>query len=328
MLAKTQRVVQVGRTARKSDDYAAIQHQRWEKRGGRELTRMEKQAQIDSLLADRRSGFLKVGQGMVGPIQLKLRYQGIARTVLLEDPLEPGAELSYDIQDDLGVAYFLNANEAEVKSTLYEGKRVRYSLFRVAAFPKVKKEDEYILRVSTIEHAQDMAKQEIQKQEDSRLLYLLQQAMTNYAANPKHTITPDHVVLETSGMLTDGAFHTAAGLIDEHEIESARVIINNRDFRDLKRWDINTTGWAWKDRIVAGEKITEFGEFVFQKSIQVPKGETWLTPDPEFLGVMPIMYSLDVQENNKVEAFHRGWVMDELLNMLILNARGIAKIEK
>ena len=33
------------------------------------------------------------------------------------------------------------------------------------------------------------------------------------------------------------------------------------------------------------------------------------------------MYSLDVEENNKVEQFHKGWVMDELVGMAILNPR-------
>jgi hypothetical protein len=74
--------------------------------------------------------------------------------------------------------------------------------------------------------------------------------------------------------------------------------------------------------------ITEFGEFTIQKSIMVTAGNVYLVPDPNFLGVMPVMYSLDVEENNQVEQFYRGWVMDELIGMLILNPRGLAKISK
>jgi hypothetical protein len=40
------------------------------------------------------------------------------------------------------------------------------------------------------------------------------------------------------------------------------------------------------------------------------------------------MYSLDVEENNKIETFHRGWVMDELIGMLVLNPRGLGAIKK
>ena len=62
------------------------------------------------------------------------------------------------------------------------------------------------------------------------------------------------------------------------------------------------------------------------KSIIVPKDTIYLTPEPEFLGVLPVMYSLDVEENNNVPAFHRGWVLDEYLDFLVLNPRGIVKI--
>jgi hypothetical protein len=40
------------------------------------------------------------------------------------------------------------------------------------------------------------------------------------------------------------------------------------------------------------------------------------------------MYSLDVEENHLVEQFYKGWVMDELIGMLILNPRGISRVLK
>jgi hypothetical protein len=66
-----------------------------------------------------------------------------------------------------------------------------------------------------------------------------------------------------------------------------------------------------------------FGEFQIQRSIIVPQGEVFLTAEPEFVGVMPVMYSLDVEENHQVEQFYKGWVMDELIGMLVLNPRGL-----
>ena len=55
----------------------------------------------------------------------------------------------------------------------------------------------------------------------------------------------------------------------------------------------------------------------------------YLTPDPEFLGVFPVMYSLDVEEdNNPVSKFHKGWVMDELVGLAVLNPRGIVILRK
>jgi len=135
-----------------------------------------------------------------------------------------------------------------------------------------------------------------------------------------------HTVTVTGGYLTPVALYSAVATTDEHELEAARLIFNTRTYRDLYRWDINQTGWAFKDRVVAGQKIKTFGEFVIGRSIIVPANTVYLTPEPQFLGVFPVMYSLDVEENNKVEAFHKGWVMDEMVGMSILNPRGVVKL--
>jgi hypothetical protein len=116
---------------------------------------------------------------MVGPIQIRLRYEGIVRNVLVEDTLERGPLMPYDILDDLGRAYVLNSTDSEVKITPFEGKQAFPQLFRIASFPRVRKEDLYYLRVNAVEYAQDETRQAIQKQEDARLILLLEQAVVN-----------------------------------------------------------------------------------------------------------------------------------------------------
>jgi hypothetical protein len=54
----------------------------------------------------------------------------------------------------------------------------------------------------------------------------------------------------------------------------------------------------------------------------------FILPNPDFLGVFPILYSLDVEENHNVEAFWKGWVFDEMVSMAILNPRGITSVTK
>ena len=130
--------------------------------------------------ATARTGIMRLGQSMIGPIQLQLRYQGILRNVLLEDTLTPGVPIQYDVLDDLGQAYMLHGDEGEIKITPFEGKRVEVQLFRIASFPKIKKEDLYYLRSNIVEYTQDMTKQAIMRQEDSRLITLLEVAAANY----------------------------------------------------------------------------------------------------------------------------------------------------
>jgi len=314
--------------SRKSDDYVAQIEARRSRTNGVGLTREAKVRKMALILSDEMHGFRRLGVGMVGPIQLKLRYQGIVRNVLVEDPVTPGTPVEYDVWDDLGQAYILSGTEGEVRVTPFEGKRIPVRFFRIASRPAIRKEDLFYLRINAVEQAQDETKQAILKQEDARLLVLLQAAITDYATRPDHVVTPNHNITEASGYLTPGSLYSAVAMTDLHELPSARILINPFDYRDMFRWDINQTGWAFKDRVVAGETITSFGEFQIQRSIIVPQAKIFLAPEPNFLGVFPILYSLDVEENHNVEAFWKGWVFDEMVAMNILNPRGLASITK
>jgi hypothetical protein len=322
----------LGRFAKKSDEYVAEIQNVMNKLGGRKLSARDKQVKLANILGDRQNGMIRLGQSMIGPIQLQLRYQGILRNVLLEDTLTPGVPIQYDILDDLGQAYLLHGDEGEIKITPFEGKRVEILLFRIASFPKIKKEDLYYLRSNIVEYTQDMTKQAIMRQEDSRLITLLEVSAAQYrtvdpTSAPGTGTLPNEITVAGTYLSPDDLY-TAVTFTDQRMLDSSRLLCNPQEYRDFYRWDINTTGWAFKDSVVAGERIVQFGEFQIGKSVIIPPGTTYLTPDPEFLGVFPVMYSLDVEENNQVEQFHKGWVMDELVGMAVLNPRGIVILRK
>jgi hypothetical protein len=324
----------LGRFAKASDDYVADIVAAKRRLGGRKLSAQEKQSKLAHILSDKTGGIQRLGQSMIGPIQLQLRYQGILRNVLLEDTLTPGIPIQYDVLDDLGQAYMLHGSEGEVKITPFEGKRVEVQLFRIASFPEIKKEDLYYLRSNIVEYTQDMTKQAIMRQEDSRLVTLLEAAAISYRVvdasavpGPGGGALPNEITIAGTHLMPDDLY-TAVTYTDQRQLDSSRLLANPQEYRDLYRWDINTTGWAFKDSVVAGERIVQFGEFQIGKSIIIPRGTVYLTPEPQFLGVFPVMYSLDVEENNTVAKFHKGWVMDELVGMAVLNPRGIVILRK
>ena len=146
------------------------------------LDKTAKTKALKSILSDEHTAMHRIGKGMIGPIQIRLRYEGIVRNVLIEDTLERGPLMPYDILDDLGRAYILNSTDSEVKITPFEGKQAFPQLFRVASFPRIRKEDLYYLRVNAVEFAQDETRQAIQKQEDARLVLLLEAAITDLGA--------------------------------------------------------------------------------------------------------------------------------------------------
>lgn len=311
------------------------------------LSKEAKAQKLQSILKDSSNAMRRIGQGMIGPIQIRLRYEGITRNVLIEDTLERGPLMPYDILDDLGRAYILNQTDSEVKITPFEGKQAFPQLFRIATFPRIRKEDLYYLRVNAVEYAQDESRQAIQKQEDARLVLLLEAAIaelgkartdgvvgtaptggvqTGLAASAGGN--EQTVVIGSGNALEPSDFYSAVSQIEINQLEARRVLIHPADARDLYNWDLNVTGFEFKDKVFGGEKITTFGEFQIQRSIIVPQGEVFLTAEPDYVGVFPVMYSLDVEENHNVEQFWKGWVMDELVGMLILNARGLSRIVK
>lgn len=314
------------------------------------LAKSEKVQKLAGILQDKGNALRRIGQGMVGPIQIRLRYEGIVRNVLVEDTLERGPLMPYDILDDLGRAYVLNSTDSEVKITPFEGKQATPQLFRIASFPRIRKEDLYYLRVNAVEYAQDETRQAIQKQEDARLILLLEQAIVNLgsiraagqtvgsaptggraignAAGPAAAPSEQTVLVGAGNSLEPADFYNAVTQVEINQLEARRVLAHPADIRDLYTWDLNVTGFRFKDEVFAGGRITSFGEFQIQRSIIVPQGEVFLTAEPEFVGVMPVMYSLDVEENHQVEQFYKGWVMDELIGMLVLNPRGLARILK
>lgn len=314
------------------------------------LSKKQKAGRLAAIIADKTSAMQRIGQGMVGPIQIRLRYEGIVRNVLVEDTLERGPLMPYDILDDLGRAYVLNSTDSEVKITPFEGKQAFPQLFRIASFPRVRKEDLYYLRVNAVEYAQDETRQAIQKQEDARLILLLEQAVQNLgnirqagitpgsaptggvatgnAAGPASAPNEQTVLVGAGNALEPADFYNAVTQIEINQLEARRVLAHPADIRDLYNWDLNVTGFRFKDEVFAGGRITSFGEFQIQRSIIVPQGEVFLTAEPEFVGVLPVMYSLDVEENHQVEQFYKGWVLDELIGMLVLNPRGIARVLK
>jgi len=275
------------------------------------------------------NGFQKLGEAFVGPILLKLKYQGLVRDILVETPLAKGEPPEYDVMDDLGCAYTLNVNEGEVQVTMFEGKRVYLPLFRIAAFPKIRKEDLYALKMDAVEYAQNEAKIAIQKQEDGYLWTLMESAIVDYANNPNHVVTPgnEHTIGHT-GDLQPEDLYAAAGVVASHELEPTRIIFNPQDYYTILSWTTEQVGWDLKNKMVAGQEVTTFGPFLVKKSIVVQGGKQYVMPDPEYIGYFPVRYSLDVEEDPMVEKFHRGWVLDEYVGMAIINPRGLVRIVK
>ena len=63
----------------------------------------------------KQGGSVKLGEAMVGPISIRINYEGIARQALVEDLVPQGEIRQYPVLSDLPVAYALNSNDGQVR---------------------------------------------------------------------------------------------------------------------------------------------------------------------------------------------------------------------
>jgi hypothetical protein len=291
----------------------------------------KRQASLNKILTDNRHdtrlASTKVAQGVVGPIIMRLRYEGIVRSVLMEDPLPQGAGLFYDITTEFGAAYKLQPHDNEVKISQYEGNRVRYEVIRIAAFPQISEEDIYKLAINMVDYAKGEAEQRIMEQEDGYLFSSLDAAVAKIDTdNPDWAGLTSHVSTVT-GEINPKAFYDAEKIAIQNRLQSHRVIMNPATANDLYTWKIDTTGVKFLDDVMDGKPITKMGKFSIMTSIICPLNKIYLVPEPEYLGWMPILKQLEGVDNPKAENFTIGWVYSELVNEIIANSYGIVRMD-
>jgi hypothetical protein len=57
----------------------------------------------------------------------------------------------------------------------------------------------------------------------------------------------------------------------------------------------------------------------------VPAGTLYAVADPEFVGVMPIRQDIEVLPADEPAELKLGWVVSEIIGIVISNPRGVAK---
>ncbi len=285
--------------------------------------------QIKATAGDTVVAMNKIGQGFIGPVMMRLKYEGIVRNVLTEDPIAPGAVPVYDVADEMGQAYFLENYQAEAKISQYEGKRLMYGFRHLAEFATVQEQDFLELTIDMADYAINEAQQRIMEQEDAYLFALIDAAIDAIDADhPDFAGLTNHEVQVPSGTFQPADFYTAAGIAAANRLDAKNIILNPVDYFDLMGWDLVATSVNFKDQTFDGVPITSFAGFNVFRSVMCPQGTAYLLPDADYVGRMPVRKSIDIRENPKLENFSLGWVLDEYINIIILNSGGLSRLQK
>lgn len=313
--------------------YTEAAQRKWAARGNKPLSREAKTAQIKKLL--KQGGANKVAAAFVGPIIIRLAYQGITRSILLEDYVESGVTREYDVLDDWGKAYKLHSMEGQVKIERFEGKRVLPDYYRIASEWEVKRADLEFLNASTIDFAEEQTAQRIMEREDSDLLSLLDAAIADWTtlhtgadSDGEATANPNTITNADTSFTLD-SFLDASARIATQRLNGTRLVMNPADVYDMYKWEVKDVGLEFKEQFFAGNKLATFGDFTIVTSVIVPRKTIYVLPDPEYVGVLSVRYGLEAADDpTGVSQFVIRKVYNELIGMLILNSAGLTKITK
>ncbi len=284
---------------------------------------------IKATAADQVVAMNKIGQGFIGPVMMRLKYEGIVRNVLTEDIIAPGQVPVYDVADEMGKAFYLDNYQGEAVISQYEGKRLMYKFRHLAEFATVQEQDFYELTIDMADYAINEARQRIMEAEDTYLF-----AELDAAAASVTSTTPDwagqksHTISVTGGKWMPENFYDGATIATNNRLMSKNIVMNPGDAYDIYKWDLTATSVNFKDKTFDGVPVESFAGFNIFKSVMVKPGTAYMLPEADYLGRMPIRKQLEVRDNPKVENFSVGWVLDERFNLIILNTGGIVKLVK
>lgn len=297
-------------------------------RGNRALSKDERLAKISRILKS--GGIDKFAAAQVGPIIVRLAYQGVVRSLLVEDFVPTGVTREYDALDDLGIAYSLNANEGRVKIERFEGKKVMPDYYRIASEWEVGRADLEFMNVSVIDYAEDQTVQRIMEKEDGDYFALVEAAVTDWAdTHAAEAIENPNTIINTDDDFQLNTFLEASARIATQRLSGTRLVMNPADVYDIYKWDIKTVGLTFKEDFIAGNKVVNFGDYQVVQSDLLERGTIYMQPDPEYVGIMSVRYALEAADDpTGISDFKVRKVYNELIAQLILNNNGLTKIVK
>jgi hypothetical protein len=165
-------------------------------------------------------------------------------------------------------------------------KRVLFPLFEIASNPEIQLTEIKQRRFDLIERSVDLAKAEIQAEED-RKVFAVMDALSADPTNPNPAIP-------VTGNLTANALADAFASIERSDIRVATVFLNAKDYADLRKWDRDTLDIETQAVLLkTGLMATLWGAKLIVSRI-VPEGTVYVCGEPEFFGRIPVRTELTV----------------------------------
>jgi len=280
----------------------------------------EKRDELISRAINTQDGKISLAQAMANPIRKNLDYHGIARRVLVVDPLPQGATPTYDRDIDVA-AVVVSSNGTGVESRVF-GDRVTVPEFEIFSNPTVRISEVKRRRFNVIDRAVQKARQEIMAQEDANVF-----AALDAGAQVENTLSD----IADAGLLKRDLAEIKRS-VDRWDLVTTKFLMNINEFNDILLWGSGGgqgAGGGELDPVTMREVLQTglyahlWGADILVSKI-VPVGTVYGATDGEFLGVIPVRRDIEVMPADEPKRLSLGWVVSEEIGIGIINPRGVA----
>lgn len=276
----------------------------------------QKRAIISKHLATN-AGRAKIAASMIQPLRNRRDYHSVLRKAFLVEDLPDGALPLYDRDPD--ITAFVIGEEGESVINYVKPRRIMVPLFEIAANPQIPITQLKERRYDLIERSQDLAKSQIQVQEDTRGFQVLD-AVADDASAPN---PPIPVVAPISqAALADGFSD-----VERHDLRVARVFMNATDYADFRKFGRDLLDQESQASLLAtGIMANLWGARVIVSRV-VPPGFVYILAEPEYVGRIPVRTELTVISADEPRERMIGFSMFEQLGIAVHNPRALSRLD-
>lgn len=265
-------------------------------------------------------GRAKLAASMTQPLRLRRDYTSVGRKTFLVEQLPDGALPIYD--KDPGVTAYVIGEEGENILAITKPRRVIFPLFEIASNPEIPLTQVKERRFDLIERSQDLAKAEIQAEEDTRVFSVLDAIATSGFDN----IGATNADVPATAPLTPADLADSFASVERHDLRVARVFANALDYSDIRKWgrdvlDIESQATLLKTGLMA----TVWGAQIIV-SRRVPAGYIYVCAEPEFFGRIPVRTELTVLSADEPRNRTIGFSCFENLGIGCHNPLGLTRV--
>lgn len=255
------------------------------------------------------------------PLRTLRDYQSVARRAFQIDELPDGTIPAYDQDPD--VPCFVVGEEADSVQVVVRAKRLQIPMFELAANPTVPFTQVKERRFDVVKRIKQKAKHEIFRKED-KLLF----ATMGIAAERNTTDGKNPTIVVPAAAFKMSTLATAFACIESNGLFVDKVFMNPNEFPVLRNAGRDYLDFETQRELLnTGLRGVLWGAQVIL-SMEVPKGEIYLTAEPEYFGILPVRTELTVIPADEPANRKFGWSVFQQIGAGIFNAhRALQKVK-